>query len=55
MNRINVIALGVRDMRQSLKFYRDGLGFLTEEKGDAPNVVFSIPQEQSSSYILWHF
>ena len=40
MNRINVIALGVRDMRQSLKFYRDGLGFLTEEKGDAPNVVF---------------
>ncbi|MDE6216238.1 VOC family protein [Bacteroides sp.] len=40
MNRINVIALGVRDMRQSLRFYRDGLGFQTEEKGDSPNVVF---------------
>lgn len=40
MNRINVIALGVRDMQQSLRFYRDGLGFQTEEKGDSPNVVF---------------
>lgn len=40
MNRISIIALGVRDMKRAVKFYRDGLGFQTEEKGDSPNVVF---------------
>lgn len=28
--RITVITLGVDDLEQSLKFYRDGLGFPTE-------------------------
>ncbi|CAK7064669.1 VOC family protein [Bacteroides rodentium] len=40
MNRINVIALGVRDMQRSVKFYRDELGFQTEEKEDCPKVIF---------------
>jgi catechol 2,3-dioxygenase-like lactoylglutathione lyase family enzyme len=40
MNRINIIALGVKDMAQSVRFYRDGLGFQTEEKEDNPKVVF---------------
>ncbi len=40
MNRISIIALGVRDMQKSLKFYRDGLGFLTDAKEDCPKVVF---------------
>ena len=40
MNRINVIALGVRNMGKSVKFYRDGLGFQTNEKDDHPKVIF---------------
>jgi catechol 2,3-dioxygenase-like lactoylglutathione lyase family enzyme len=40
MNRINVIALGVRDMQKSARFYRDGLGFKTNEKDDNPKVIF---------------
>jgi catechol 2,3-dioxygenase-like lactoylglutathione lyase family enzyme len=40
MNRINVICLGVRNMETSLRFYRDGLGFQTDEKEDNPKVVF---------------
>ena len=40
MNRINVIALGVKDMAESVRFYRDGLGFQTNEKIDAPKVIF---------------
>ena len=32
MNRISIICLGVRDMAQSIRFYRDGLGFETDEK-----------------------
>lgn len=40
MNRISIIALGVKDMRKSVKFYREGLGFRTKEKGDSPNVIF---------------
>lgn len=39
MNRINIVCLGVRDMEASLRFYRDGLGFETEETDDTPNVV----------------
>ena len=40
MNRISIICLGVRDMAQSIRFYRDGLGFETDEKEDSPKVVF---------------
>jgi len=40
MNRISIIALGVKDMRKSVRFYRDGLGFQTEEKSDSPHVIF---------------
>jgi len=40
MNRINIIALGVRDMQKSVKFYREGLGFQTKETEDNPKVLF---------------
>lgn len=40
MNRINLICLGVKDMKTSVKFYRDGLGFETAEKRDNPEIVF---------------
>lgn len=40
MNRINVICLGVRNMEKSVKFYRDGLGFNTQEKENNPAVIF---------------
>jgi catechol 2,3-dioxygenase-like lactoylglutathione lyase family enzyme len=39
MNRISIIALGVRDMKKSVKFYRD-LGFKSEETADEPEVIF---------------
>lgn len=38
-NRINLICLGVRDMKRSLSFYRD-IGFKTSEKDGCPPVVF---------------
>ncbi len=40
MNRISIIALGVRDMQKSVKFYREGLGFRTKETEDCPKVIF---------------
>ena len=40
MNKITVICLGVRDMRRAVKFYRDDLGFKTNETDDNPQVVF---------------
>lgn len=40
MNRINLICLGVQDMERSVKFYRDGLGFQTDEKSDKPDIIF---------------
>jgi len=40
MNRLNIICLGVRNMEKAIKFYRDGLGFKTDEKGNNPEVVF---------------
>ncbi|MDR1093086.1 MAG: VOC family protein, partial [Clostridiales bacterium] len=39
MNRINIIALGVRDMARSVKFYRD-LGFQSNETAECPRVIF---------------
>ena len=40
MNKVTCICLGVRDMRRAVKFYRDELGFQTNERGDNPRVVF---------------
>ncbi|MCR1897931.1 VOC family protein [Irregularibacter muris] len=40
MNKITCICLGVRSMEKSIKFYRDKLGFQTDEKGNNPDVVF---------------
>ena len=39
MNRINLICLGVRDIKKSLAFYQ-GIGFKTYEKADNPPIVF---------------
>ncbi|ASN06965.1 VOC family protein [Virgibacillus necropolis] len=40
MNRLNLITLGVTNIGQSLKFFRDGLGFETSEESENPVVVF---------------
>ena len=40
MNRINIICLGVKDMKRSLNFYRDLLGFKTDVTDDTADVVF---------------
>ncbi|MGM0899224.1 MAG: VOC family protein [Bacillota bacterium] len=40
MNRINLICLGVQDMERSVKFYRDELGFQTDETRDKPEIIF---------------
>jgi uncharacterized glyoxalase superfamily protein PhnB len=40
MNRISIICLGIKDMAESIRFYRDGLGFQTEEKENNPKVIF---------------
>lgn len=53
MNRMNIICLGVRDMKKALQFYRDGLGFKTDEAGDHPDVVFfSTPGTKLELYPL---
>lgn len=39
MNRINLIAIGVKDITKSLAFYK-GLGFQTFEKENTPSIVF---------------
>jgi len=42
MNRLNLITLGVKDMVESLRFYRDGLGFEVIVYGEEkkPDVIF---------------
>lgn len=42
MNRLNLITLGVKDMVESLAFYRDGLGFDVVVYGEEsdPDVIF---------------
>lgn len=40
MNKITCICLGVRSMEKAIKFYRDELGFSTDEKGNNPDVIF---------------
>lgn len=38
--RITTITLGVADLRRAIQFYRDGLGFPTDAKDDAPIAFF---------------
>lgn len=40
MNKITCICLGVRNMENSVIFYRDKLGFQTDENGNNPEVIF---------------
>ncbi|MCL6456446.1 MAG: VOC family protein [Gorillibacterium sp.] len=40
MNRINLICLGVRDIKKARAFYRDGLGFTTPNNEEDPQIVF---------------
>lgn len=40
MNRLNIITLGVKNMTESIQFYRDGLGFQTTETVDEAAIVF---------------
>ncbi|SFD39188.1 VOC family protein [Clostridium uliginosum] len=40
MNKITCICLGVRSMEKAIKFYRDELGFKTDEKRNNPEVIF---------------
>ncbi len=38
--RITIITLGVMDLPRAIRFYRDGLGFPTDAKDDAPIAFF---------------
>lgn len=40
MNRVTIICIGVKNMERSIRFYRDGLGFRTDEKENSPKVIF---------------
>jgi catechol 2,3-dioxygenase-like lactoylglutathione lyase family enzyme len=40
MNKITVICLGVKNMQESIRFYRDGLGFKSPEQTDDSSVLF---------------
>ena len=40
MNRMNIICLGVRNMEEATRFYREGLGFQTDEKDNNPKIIF---------------
>jgi len=53
MNKVTGICLGVIDMKKSLQFYRDKLGFKTDETGDNPDVVFFCPPAPNWNYTRW--
>lgn len=40
MNKITCICLGVKNMEKSIQFYRDKLGFQTDEVESSPDVIF---------------
>lgn len=40
MSRIHIVTLGVSDINRSLRFYRDGMGFLTTVTESDPPIVF---------------
>ena len=37
---MNIICLGVRNMEEATRFYREGLGFQTDEKDKNPKKIF---------------
>lgn len=39
---LNVVTLGVSDLRRSLRFYKDGLGWPTSAKGSDPIAFFEL-------------
>jgi predicted lactoylglutathione lyase len=40
MNRINIVCLGVKDLKKSRSFYQDALGLVTSNHEDDPKVIF---------------
>jgi predicted lactoylglutathione lyase len=40
MNRINIVCLGVRDLKKSRSFYRDVHGLVTPNDEDDPKLIF---------------
>lgn len=52
MNRINLIALGVRNIGESLKFYRD-IGFEPSIRGDEENPVIVFFKNEGSKLELF--
>ncbi len=48
--RISIITLGVSDMRRSIRFYRDGLGFPTTVPDDAGWAIFRTSGTRLSLY-----
>lgn len=53
MNKITCICLGVRNMEESIKFYRDRLGFQTD--AITPKLYSLIHPAQNLSSIPWTY
>ena len=53
MNKITCICLGVRNMENSVIFYRDKLGFQTDEKRNNPEVIFFNTPGTKFKYFHW--
>ena len=53
MNKLNIVCLGVKNMEKSVRFYRDGLGFKTDETSDNPeSIAFNNRGSQIQLYPL---
>jgi len=52
MNRMNIITLGVKDMAQSIRFYRDGLGFKADDNDNEGLIVFKTSCTKLALYPL---
>lgn len=50
--RVSVITLGARDLPRAIRFYRDGLGFPTDAKDDAPIAFFATAGTRFALYPL---
>jgi catechol 2,3-dioxygenase-like lactoylglutathione lyase family enzyme len=51
-SRISIITLGVSDLPRAIRFYRDGLGFPTQAKDDAPIAFFMTDGTRLALYPL---